>query len=1255
MDSTLRGNTISSRVVATVESRDDHVGSTVVDSDAYRIASVSVPGQLVKLEGTVDKHRAIVMVDSGSTGDFISEKLVQSCKLYKRKYECAKTVWLADGKEHIIESYVASTIELGDLIERVELAVIPLVGYDVILGIPWLTRHNPVIDWSTSTVSVRVGNQISRLPEYKESNTPAVELVSRLQVVRDVEKGEQMYLALVRPLQVDSGDKQLVSNSSTTSLVKEFSDVFPDDLPKGLPPKRAADHKIELEPGQIPPSRPTYRMSQPEMDELKKQLAELMEKGFITESKSPYGAPVLFVKKKDGTLRMCIDYRALNKITIKNKYPLPRIDDLLDRLLGAKYFSKIDLRSGYHQVRIAEEDVPKTAFRTRYGHYEFLVMPFGLTNAPATFMHLMQQTFRKYLDDFVIVFLDDVLVYSRSKEEHDKHLRIVLETLRENKLYAKLSKCEFYSKEISFLGHVINEHGIKMEPSKVDAVSKWPQPKNVHDIRSFLGLAGYYRRFVKDFSKIASPLTELLHKSKKFQWTDEQEQAFHTLKVAVSSAPVLIVPDPKLAYTVLTDASGYAIGAALCQDHGNGLQPCAYLSRKMNEHEKNYPVHEQELLAIVHALREWRHYLLGNRFTVITDHRSLQYLATQDKLSARQTRWSEFLQQFDFEIKYRPGKENDVADGLSRRPDHLSSMNESSISIDNELVDLIKTEYQNDPVTKHILEKGNKKFTVRDGLIYTADNKLYIPGSENVRSMVMKENHDTPMNGHLGEFKTLEKLSRFSYWPNMRKSVQEYISQCQSCQLNKSSNQLPIGLLQSLDIPGKRWGTVSLDLITQLPVTRSGHDAIIVMVDKFSKMVHYAATTTKCTTEQVARIFLDTVVRLHGIPKYIISDRDPRFTSSFWQQLWKLHGTQLKMSTAYHPQTDGQTERANRTLEDILRHYVSNKQDDWDEHLTAAEIAVNNSVQASTGFTPYFLNYGEHPWFPAQVSLDSVTNDTLYDVMQQLNNNLQMAKRNMELARDRQTHYANVHRRDFVFKEGEEVLLSTQNLKLPKGITPKLSNRYIGPFKIVDVVSPTAYKLQLPDTMKIHPVFHVSLLKAYNSGGNNDHEQKVIEIVDESKREYEVDKLLGKRFGKDSQMEYLVLWKGYPDTESTWESYETVKDLKALDEFEQITQTQSKSNGRDQGIVNHIWRKWTKSQVQKYIMSLILPDTLGVTSSELVNIMKRHQLNGEKLTQLTAEVLVEMGLSEAASEWMMEQLELLFRDKTTYKGLYASS
>jgi hypothetical protein len=505
-------------------------------------------------------------------------------------------------------------------------------------------------------------------------------MISAMQFKREIQKGEQMYLALIQTASEQSTDAKVSNHSDASHIISEFKDVFPDDLPSGLPPQREIDHRIELEPGQNPPSKPTYRLSQPETDELKKQLGELLAKGHIRESKSPYGAPVLFVKKKDGSMRMCIDYRALNKITIKNKYPLPRIDELLDRLLGAKYFSKIDLRSGYWQVRIADDDVAKTAFRTRYGHYEFLVMPFGLTNAPATFMHLMQQTFRQYLDDFVIVFLDDVLIYSKSKHEHEQHLRTVLQVLRDKQLYAKLSKCEFFQTEIGFLGHVINQDGIKMEPSKVDAVLKWPQPKNIHEIRSFLGLAGYYRRFVRDFSNIARPLSALLHKNTPWQWTSAQEQAFNQLKIAVSAAPVLIIPDPSLPYTLVTDASGFAIGAALCQDHGKGLQPCAYKSRKMNDHEKNYAVHEQELLSIMDALREWRPYLLGNKFIIITDHRSLQYLSTQDKLSARQTRWSEYLQQFDFEIKYRPGKDNTVADGLSRRPDHQTTRLAQSVN-----------------------------------------------------------------------------------------------------------------------------------------------------------------------------------------------------------------------------------------------------------------------------------------------------------------------------------------------------------------------------------------------------------------------------------------------------------------------------------------------------------------------------------------------------------------------------------------------
>ena len=392
----------------------------------------------------------------------------------------------------------------------------------------------------------------------------------------------------------------------------------------------------------------------------------------------------------------------------------------------------------------------------------------------------------------------------------------MLQVLQEKQLYAKLSKCDFFKHEIGCLGHVINEHGIKMESSKVNAVTNWPIPTNVHELRSFLGLAGYYRRFVKDFSRIASPLTALLHKNQKYEWGADQDNAFTALKQAVSSAPILIIPDPQLPYTVVTDASGYAIGAALCQDHGNGLQPCAFLSRKMNDAERNYPVHEQELLAIVHALREWRHYLLGNRITIITDHRSLQYLATQDKLSARQTRWSEFLQQFEYEIRYRPGKDNQVADSLSRRPDHmLAPIHQSSLDIDSELLQNIKAEYSNDPITRSIITNGHANYKVVDGLIYTLDNKLYIPCIDTIRVTITREHHDTPTNGHLGEHKTYERISRYYYWPSMRRSIQQYIQQCQSCQANKGSHQLPMGLLQSLDVPGKRWETVSMDLISK--------------------------------------------------------------------------------------------------------------------------------------------------------------------------------------------------------------------------------------------------------------------------------------------------------------------------------------------------------------------------------------------------------------------------------------------------------
>ena len=445
-------------------------------------------------------------------------------------------------------------------------------------------------------------------------------------------------------------------------VVCEYVDVFLDELP-GLPPQRVADFGIELHPGTSPISMTPHRMASVELQELRFQLQEPLDKGFIRPSTSPWGAPVLFAKKKDKTLRLCIDYRQLNRVTIKNRYPLPRIDDLFDQLRGARVYSKINLHTGYHQLRVRDTDIPKTAFRTHYGHYEFTVMPFGLTNVPAAFMDLMHMVFQPYLDQFVVVFVDDILIYSQSKWEHEYHLRIVLQLLREHQLYAKFSKCEFWLTEVRFLGHVVSASGVSIDPEKVEAMMTWERPKSVFEIHSFLGLAGYYRRFIEDFSRIAAPMTRLTRKEVKFEWDDRCEEAFQELKRRLTSAPILIVPDRGQGYIVYCDASRAGLGCILMQSG----RVVAYGSRQLKNHEQNYPTHDMELAVVVFALKIWRHYLYGEEFEVYSDHKSLKYIFTQQDLNMRQRRWMEFMEDYDFTLHYHPGKANVVADALNRK------------------------------------------------------------------------------------------------------------------------------------------------------------------------------------------------------------------------------------------------------------------------------------------------------------------------------------------------------------------------------------------------------------------------------------------------------------------------------------------------------------------------------------------------------------------------------------------------------------
>ncbi|GKB26362.1 putative reverse transcriptase domain-containing protein, partial [Tanacetum coccineum] len=391
----------------------------------------------------------------------------------------------------------------------------------------------------------------------------------------------------------------------------------------GLPLTRQVEFQIDLVPGAAPVARAPYRLAPSEMKELSEQLKELSDKGFIRPSSSPWGAPVLFVKKKDGSFRMCIDYRELNKLTVKNRYPLPRIDDLFDQLQGSSVYSKIDLRSGYHQLRVREEDIPKTAFRTRYGHYEFQVMPFGLTNAPAVFMDLMNRVCKPYLDKFVIVFIDDILIYSKNEQEHKEHLKQILELLKKEELYAKFSKCEFWIPKVQFLGHVIDSEGIHVDPAKIESIKDWTSPKSPTEIRQFLGLAGYYRRFIEGFSKIAKPMTKLTQKKVKFEWGDKQETAFQLLKQKLCSAPILALPEGSEDFIAYCDASKKGLGAVLMQRE----KVISYASRQLKIHEKNYTTHDLELGAVVFALKIWRHYLYGTKVTDPLDKLARLYLS----------------------------------------------------------------------------------------------------------------------------------------------------------------------------------------------------------------------------------------------------------------------------------------------------------------------------------------------------------------------------------------------------------------------------------------------------------------------------------------------------------------------------------------------------------------------------------------------------------------------------------------------------
>ncbi|GJV74971.1 putative reverse transcriptase domain-containing protein [Tanacetum coccineum] len=532
---------------------------------------------------------------------------------------------------------------------------------------------------------------------------------------------------------------------------------------------------------------------------------KLSDKGFIRPSSSPWGAPVLFVKKKDGSFRMCIDYQELNKLTVKNRYPLPRIDDLFDQLQGSSIYSKIDLRSGYHQLRVREQDIPKMAFRTRYGHYEFQVMPFGLTNASAVFMDLMNRVCKPYLDKFVIVFIDDILIYSKDKKEHEEHLKAILELLKKEKLYAKFSKCEFWIPKVQFL---IDSRGIYVDPAKIESIKDW------------------------------------------------------LIKQKLCSAPILALPEGSKDFVVYYDASHKGLGTVLMQRE----KVIAYASRQLKVHEKNYTTHDLELGSVVFALKIWRHYLYETKYTVFTDHKSLQHILDQKELNMRQRRWLELLSDYDCDIRYHPRKANVVADALSRG--------------------MIRKDIPKEKLEPRV-----------DGTLCLNGRSL-LPCYGDLRSVIMHESHKSKYSIHPGSEKMYQDMKKLYWWPNMKADIATYVSKCLTCARVKAEHQRPSRLLVQPAIPEWKWDNITKDFITKLPKSSQGFDTIWVIMHRLTKSAHFLPIRENDPLDKLARLYLDRIVARQGIPVSIICDRDGRFTSNFWKSFQKALGTNIKVGEA---------------------------------------------------------------------------------------------------------------------------------------------------------------------------------------------------------------------------------------------------------------------------------------------------------------------------------------------------------------------